>query len=212
MQPIRDVDVTGQEIVVVHHRIREILVSRKMARKMVKMENKAMEKMERMIISQDNDVLDVDLAVVAVVVDIEEVVDLTMDIDVVYQNVMAHLKETGQQANLKENVQDMSVMAVEMDVLVTHVVGVEHLDVEEVLEEVDDQAVHVAAICKMVKCTKEAMQAHNKIVAEDVSDVLHAVQETVQAISKKEEKRMMVVNQSKIQQLKALHKLRQFFG
>jgi hypothetical protein len=41
----------------------------------------------------------------------------------------------------------------------------------------------------MVRCTKEAMQAHNKIVAEDVSDVLHAVQETVQAISKIEEKR-----------------------
>jgi hypothetical protein len=146
MQPIRDADVTGQEIVVVHHRIREILVSRKMARKMVKMESKAMEKMERMIISQDKDVSDVDLAVEEVVVDIEEiVVDLTMDIDVVYQSVTVHLKEMELLENLKENVQeDMFVMEVVMDVLVTHVVGVEHLDVVGDLEAVVDQAVHQA--------------------------------------------------------------------
>lgn len=144
MQQIRDVDVIGQEIVVVHHQQKEIHVSRRMEKKMVKMESKVMEVMEK-IRSQDKDVLDVDLDVV-VAVDTQEVTeDFQVDIDVVYQNVMVpHQKVMEQLENLKENVLVMFVMEVAMDVLVIHVAEVEHLDVVEDLEEVEDQEVHQA--------------------------------------------------------------------
>jgi hypothetical protein len=137
---IRDADVTGQEIVVVHHRQKEKVVERRMARKMVKMESKVMEEMKMMTKSPDKDVLDADLDVVEEV-DIQEVVDLEV-IDVVCLNVMElHQKETEQPANLKENVDIFAMEAeiiVEMDVHV--LVEVVAVDLEVLADQVDSEA------------------------------------------------------------------------
>lgn len=212
---INAVAVIGQDATSVAVAVMNVQLKRKMAKmETIKVTANAMEANQEVKTSLAKDASDVDLvADMAIVEDSEE-----ETIAVVNRSAMEqHQKMTEQLASQREN-------ALAMETENHHVHHAEEASEEEAVaeasvvapdvhvqmgqevtdREMDPEVLHVVVMFRMVSHMKEAAMAHQEAV-EVVDSPDLSVHATLKAIRPAE--RRMMVNQSKIQQPKARHKL-----